>query len=115
MTLETSPHLALPVDTMRTSSRFLLHVTGLVVFALLVGRLLVFANASLLGWYLRRKTQSRKRLVLARVEADERELQRTSPRADDGEWEKVEGYSATVADDAGQDWKGVVGFFHPFW
>ena len=74
----------------------------------------------LVGWYLRRKTQSRRELILERVKLEEDVFrrQKRTQKAEDEDWEKVEGYSAGSAPNgatAAEEWEGVVGFFHPFW
>ncbi|KAL2024285.1 hypothetical protein VTK56DRAFT_8767 [Thermocarpiscus australiensis] len=82
------------------------------------------AVGSLLGWYLRKKTDGRRCHILELVEADEKEY-RESRRAsgsgseggEDGGWEKLDAYAtgtATNADIGDDDWDGIVGFFHPF-
>ena len=83
---------------------------------------------SLLGWYLRKKTEGRRCHILELVEADEKEYResrsnRTSTggeNGEDGEWEKVDAYTTGTSkngDNGGGDdgWDGIVGFFHPFW
>ena len=76
---------------------------------------------NLLAWYLRRKAAARRTLALAHVKIEEGQFQlaeRHSPKSDEGEWEKVEGYASGSAANGGQaedEWEGVVGFFHPFW
>lgn len=75
----------------------------------------------LLGWHLQRSTSPRRELILARIEIEEQDYQsklRHSSKSDDGDWEKVERYASGSAPNGGKsqdDWKGVVGFFHPFW
>ncbi|KAL9038320.1 MAG: hypothetical protein Q9214_005326 [Letrouitia sp. 1 TL-2023] len=76
---------------------------------------------TLLGQHLRRKSATRKSLILARVKTEENQSHfagRESPKSsDDGEWEKIEASAAGSAANGGQaddEWEGVVGFFHPF-
>ena len=75
----------------------------------------------LVGWHLQRSTSARRELILARIDIEEQDYQsklRHSARSDDGDWEKIESYATGSAPNGGksqEDWKGVVGFFHPFW
>ncbi len=75
----------------------------------------------LVGWHLQRSTAARRELILARIEVEEQDHQsriRNSPKSDDGDWEKIETYASGSAFNGGKlqdDWKGIVGFFHPFW
>lgn len=74
----------------------------------------------LVGLYLRRKTQSRREFILERVKLEEEVFrkQKRTQKAEDEDWEKVEGYSVGTAPNgatAAEEWEGVVGFFHPFW
>lgn len=72
-----------------------------------------------LGWYLRRKTEGRRAIIVRATEEHEREYKerssnRHSERSSlDDEWEKIEA-SSTNASKADHDWDGIVGFFHPF-
>ena len=75
----------------------------------------------LLGWHLQRSTSARRELILARIEVEEKDHHsklRHSFKSDDGDWEKIESHASQSAPNGGKlqdDWKGVVGFFHPFW
>ncbi|KAF1983041.1 glycosyltransferase family 4 protein [Aulographum hederae CBS 113979] len=79
---------------------------------------IIRSGGEALGWYLRRKTQQRRELLLERAAEEERDVQQSSKSAaDEDDWEKVESVGiGTVANGgkAGDEWKGVVGFFHPF-
>lgn len=76
---------------------------------------------TVVGWYLRRRTTSRRITILARVKLEEAQYQLSaseSPTLDDGEWEKVEKHAAGSAkngEEADDEWEGIIGFFHPFW
>lgn len=73
------------------------------------------------GWSHRRRTRARRDLILARVKVEESQYQLSaqhSPRSEDGEWEKVEKHadgSAPNGKESGNEWEGIIGFFHPFW
>ena len=100
---------------------------SLVVSAIFLSTLLLAAPfiirfaGQTVGWYLRRKTSSRRELILARVEVEEddhRSKQRHSPKSEDEGWERIEnngGSAESTEDKANAEWKGVIGFFHPFW
>lgn len=86
------------------------------------------------GWYLRRKTEGRRARIIEVLEEDERAFQAKrlgekqkggkaggsgSGDEDDG-WENIEAATAGSAGigekgNAGADFSGIVGFFHPFW
>ncbi|KAL8889735.1 MAG: hypothetical protein Q9215_003032 [Flavoplaca cf. flavocitrina] len=86
-------------------------------FSAFVSKLLL---QTVVGWYLRRRTTSRRITVLARVKLEEAQYQLSaseSPPLDDGEWEKVEKHTAGSAkngEEADDEWEGIIGFFHPF-
>ena len=74
------------------------------------------------GWYLKRRTSTRKNAILRRVKVEEEAFQnftRQSQRpTEDDDWEQIESYGAASAKNGGQaddEWEGIVGFFHPFW
>jgi hypothetical protein len=74
--------------------------------------------ASATGWYIRRKTHSRRETLLSSSAFDTKEQGHPKgSTSEDGDWEKVEGLTTGTAPNGGtpeKDWKGVVGFFHPF-
>ena len=77
------------------------------------------ALGSALGWYLRKKTEGRRCLILELVAA-ESDMYRQSPRnsagsvkvGDDATWDAL---NPATRDKSLDDWDGIVGFFHPFW
>ncbi|KAH6848279.1 glycosyltransferase family 4 protein [Chaetomium sp. MPI-CAGE-AT-0009] len=85
-------------------------------------------TGSLLGWYLRKKTDGRRCHILELVEADEKEYRESRSNSssrnsgetgEDGEWENVDPYTIGTSKngdkgDRDEDWDGIVGFFHPF-
>ena len=83
--------------------------------------LLLRAAGRAVGWHIRRLSRQRRIDLLDRV-AREREIHLSKPQqipaAEDEDWEKVDGESTGVAPNgakADKEWKGVIGFFHPFW
>ena len=98
-------------------------ITSLVflLIPLLATKWLVQKVAKSIGWHLKRRTSLRRNLISAQVEKEEEQYQvkqRRSPKSDDGDWEKVESYTAGTAkngDHGDEEWQGFVGFFHPFW
>ncbi|KAK0634509.1 glycosyltransferase family 4 protein [Bombardia bombarda] len=95
------------------------------------------AVGSMLGWYLRRKTDGRRSHIIQLVEADEKKYQgakagnndsssrgsSSSSGSSDGGWQSVDPYAAVMAarkngggsgKGNNEDWDGIVGFFHPF-
>lgn len=78
------------------------------------------------GWSLKNKTNARRNLILSQVRAEEEQHQArqaastsssSSAGPDDDDWEKVDSTVPSVAGNGkplGEDWEGVIGFFHPF-
>lgn len=72
------------------------------------------------GWYLRKKTDGRRSLILRVTEEDERKYQEAKPAKDsrssslDDEWEEMGASAAADGPEGDRDWAGIVGFFHPF-
>ena len=63
-----------------------------------------------LGWYLRRRTALRTRMILSRTGMEDH-----SPRSEDN-LRPTQGEGAGGAESGDRrGWKGIVGFFHPFW
>jgi alpha-1,2-mannosyltransferase len=76
---------------------------------------------SVLGWYLRRKTEGRRARILEVMDGDlkaYREKKRQHDKeSDDDDWESLDSVAAGSSkngDKADKDWDGIVGFFHPF-
>ncbi|KAL1612402.1 asparagine-linked glycosylation protein [Paraconiothyrium brasiliense] len=73
-----------------------------------------------LGSYLRRSSQTRRELLLARVAREQQDhdtKHKNEKNREDDEWEQVETSmvgSAVNGGKADKDWSGIVGFFHPF-
>ncbi|KAG5297453.1 alpha-1,2-mannosyltransferase alg-11 [Histoplasma ohiense] len=73
-----------------------------------------------IGWLIARKYRWKRDLIRARIRLDEEEYysrRAKYAKQEDEDWEKVETYgigTATNGDAAGNDWEGVIGFFHPF-
>lgn len=79
------------------------------------------------GWFVQRRTRSRREEIASRVQAEEKELaskRTTSPtqtQTVDEDWEKVDSSSSSLGTAGSnkttgdEDWDGFIGFFHPFW
>jgi alpha-1,2-mannosyltransferase len=73
--------------------------------------------AGILGTYLTYRTLPRRRLLLSTTaEAISRE-DNIQDSTEDAEWEKVDPVTGSSPNGsaAEDDWRGIVGFFHPFW
>jgi alpha-1,2-mannosyltransferase len=78
-----------------------------------------------LGWYIKSKTQGRREVILNRVRIENEEYERKRRRSpsgasgEDEEWEKVDATTcigiAQNGEPLGDEWEGIIGFFHPFW
>ncbi|KAI1269839.1 glycosyltransferase family 4 protein [Xylariaceae sp. FL1019] len=83
--------------------------------------ILIKVLGSCAGWYLRKKTEGRRALVVRTTEESERAYQTKKSAAQttqsDDEWENVDGAvagSSGNGEKGNRDWDGIVGFFHPF-
>ncbi|KAF2490976.1 alpha-1,2-mannosyltransferase ALG11 [Lophium mytilinum] len=92
-----------------------------VVLAYFFGLYLLGSLGQVVGYYLRRASRVRKELLLARVKSEQRAYAATHSKGaltnGDDDWEEVEGYAAGTAANGAkgrEDWKGIMGFFHPF-
>jgi hypothetical protein len=59
-------------------------------------------------------------MILRSVEAEQKAYERRESRSksSDEDWEKVDAYATTIVENGGKgspDWRGFIGFFHPFW
>ena len=91
-------------------------------FALLLSLASLRITLRLIGWSLLHNSSNRKNTITARVQVDEDVCSQSTslqPPREDEDWEQVEGYAASSAPNGeipkDSEWKGVVGFFHPFW
>ena len=105
------------MTTMASPPSIALILTGLLIF---LGGALYAKAGAWLGWYLQRKTHERRKLVLAKVAAEEKlspspDEPPSSKSSDEG-WEKVEEDEPKSPKTflKNRDWDGVIGFFHPF-
>ena len=95
----------------------------LFLFSLRFALPFLFTTAcKIIGWRLRRNTQQRKDILLARstTEAKQRDKEAGSHPSIDDEWEKIDPGRHGLgqekpASTSGREWRGIVGFFHPFW
>jgi hypothetical protein len=76
--------------------------------------------AELAGRRLRHSSRTRRELLLDRVAAETRafEAEDSTKSREDDDWEKIVPSpigSAGSVGQAGAEWNGIVGFFHPFW
>jgi alpha-1,2-mannosyltransferase len=75
--------------------------------------------AEILGRRLRRSSKTRRELLLARVARESRHLEAGHRKTkEDDDWENIGASplgSTTNGAKADTEWKGIVGFFHPFW
>lgn len=81
---------------------------------------LIQSIGKLVGWRLYTKTAARRDNILATVKREEedfREKEGVSTRTEDPDWVEVERQPGGTAPNGGKirgDWKGIVGFLHPF-
>lgn len=74
----------------------------------------------LVGNRMRRSSNTRRELLLARTATETRahEAEHARSNKDDDDWEKIAPTVLGSARNGGKgdsEWAGVVGFFHPFW
>ena len=64
----------------------------------------------ILGWHLRRQTQSSREILLKKLDAEDQQ------RAEQGAETNGRSHLAVSPGDVrDKNWKGIIGFFHPFW
>ena len=108
-----------PPLTVMTSIVLLLVLVSIPFYATAAGYIIRYVFRTI-GLRIKSKTSERRKLILARVKADEQNYQSkhsSPPKTDDEDWEKIEGYAVPTApngDVPGDDWEGIIGFFHPF-
>lgn len=83
--------------------------------------LIIRACGKLLGLYVRSKSRSRRQLLFSRVQ-EQRDVQAPDTRPSVGrghdDWEEIDTQYTGHAPNGGraeEEWRGIVGFFHPFW
>lgn len=76
------------------------------------------------GWSIKNKTKARREQILSRACIEEEELRSKQAKSSSGattedeDWEKVDNSVPGIAGNGeplGDDWEGIIGFFHPFW
>ena len=85
-----------------------------ILFTLVLTLLLFPFAFRIAGWFIQWNTNAKRELLLSR--ARETNRQGLSSSVDD-DWEKVDVVMGTApnGEKPDKDWKGIVGFFHPFW
>lgn len=76
--------------------------------------LLMKGIGSLLGWYLRKKTEGRRAQLLELKTAEQQSFNNTQKSSSSGK-NNVQAQASGSSDKKDSEWTGVVGFFHPFW
>lgn len=89
-------------------------------FVLLVGPSLVAYVGLWIGKSLRKKSEGRRAHILEAVASDQAAWEKensAAQRRKSEEWEKIEGGDAKagIPGGTGDDFDGIIGFFHPFW
>jgi len=104
------------------SALFLVVVLIAVPLIPTLAKLLARLALRCLGWALRSKTAKRRTVIISRARTEEESYQANQivgAKTEDEDWEQVEGYGGGSAPNGDlpsyADWKGIVGFFHPFW
>ncbi|KAK2054076.1 glycosyl transferase group 1 [Colletotrichum caudatum] len=69
---------------------------------------------SLLGLYLRKKTEGRRAQLLELMKAEQESFTQTSRKAASSNKDNVQAQASGSSEKSDADWAGVVGFFHPF-
>ena len=94
----------------------------LILYIALAGRALKLIAYHLVRSLAQRSSTPRRNAVIAQVRRDQEtqeQTERISPKSEDEEWEKVEGYTGGSAENGAKgapegQWGGVIGFLHPF-
>ena len=78
----------------------------------------VYVCGRLVGWQLLQRSEYRRQLILNRVESEEKKrASAITPGEVADQKDKTNGWSENENSGPGHPaaWKGVIGFFHPFW
>ncbi|KAK1720032.1 putative GDP-Man:Man(3)GlcNAc(2)-PP-Dol alpha-1,2-mannosyltransferase [Colletotrichum lupini] len=75
--------------------------------------LLMKGIGSLLGWYLRKKTEGRRAQLLELKTAEQQSFKNTQKSSSSGK-NNVQAQASGSSEKKDSEWTGVVGFFHPF-
>jgi alpha-1,2-mannosyltransferase len=73
------------------------------------------------GWFLKNRTNGRREVILSRVRLEEEDYRSKNPSStagpEDEDWEKVDSAPGVAknGEPLGENWEGIIGFFHPFW
>ncbi|KAK7554556.1 alpha-1,2-mannosyltransferase ALG11 [Phyllosticta citricarpa] len=113
----------LPILLIRSGSTAGVTVARLCTLLYIAVRILPFvvrASGIAVGHHVRAKTQNRRELLLAKVEAEEKDFaakRAGSHKTEDEDWDKLDSESAgtsSAGETVDKNWRGVIGFFHPF-
>ncbi|QKX56225.1 uncharacterized protein TRUGW13939_03326 [Talaromyces rugulosus] len=72
------------------------------------------------GWFLKNRTNGRREVILSRVRLEEEDYRSRNPYStagpEDEDWEKVDSAPGVAknGEPLGENWEGIIGFFHPF-
>ncbi|GKT49974.1 GDP-Man:Man(3)GlcNAc(2)-PP-Dol alpha-1,2-mannosyltransferase [Colletotrichum spaethianum] len=69
---------------------------------------------SLLGWYLRKKTEGRRAQLLELMNAEQQSFRQSPKKGASGSKNNVQAQASGSSEKKDADWTGVIGFFHPF-
>ena len=101
---------------------FVLALIGALSLSPFLLRYLLVSTLEAVGTRLRNKTNGKRELLLQASRAEEELLlrrQNGGKDADDDDWERVESHATATAENGGplpgNDFAGIIGFFHPFW
>ena len=90
-------------------------ILAVLLFSQLAGLVFSRVVGGALGWYLRKAASGRRAHLVGLMQIDQ-DLYRKGKAQAHGVSEEVEAQTAeTAAGKKGADWRGIVGFFHPFW
>lgn len=111
---EPSPALVLDRKTVAYS------ILAVLLFSQLAGLILTRVVGGVLGWYLKKAASGRRAHLVGLMQIDQDAYRNGRARAGqsrdgDGSGEVEARAAESAQGDKGPDWRGIVGFFHPFW
>lgn len=90
-------------------------ILAVLLFSQLAGLVFSRVVGGVLGWYLRKAASGRRAHLVGLMQIDQDLYWKGKAQARQARGEGSEEVEAALEGDQGADWRGIVGFFHPFW
>lgn len=90
-------------------------ILAVLLFSQLAGLVFSRVVGGALGWYLRKAASGRRAHLVGLMQIDQDLYRKGKAQARQARGEDSEEVEAALEEEKGTDWRGIVGFFHPFW